>query len=175
MLVVAVIALLAAGCGGSSDSSSDASPTTEWADGLCSAISSWTDSIKSIGDTLTAGNVSQDALSSAVDDAKSATETFTSDLDSLGKPDTEAGEQAKEMVDKLSSDLKDGIAKIEDAVSSASGVSGVLSALSVATSTLVTMGNQVASTVSGFEQLDVKGELEDAFKQASSCQQLTGS
>ena len=124
--VVAAAALLAAGCGGSSDSDSARARRRAWADGLCSAISTWTDSIKEIGDSLTAGNVSQDALTGAVADAKSATETFTSDLDDLGTPDTEAGAEAKEAVDELSDDLQDGLAKIEDAVDDASGISGVL-------------------------------------------------
>ena len=49
---VVAAALFAAGCGGSSDDSSGASPTEEWADGLCSAITTWTSSLTSIGDSL---------------------------------------------------------------------------------------------------------------------------
>jgi hypothetical protein len=99
---VAGLALLAAGCGGSDDSSTDTSATSEWADGLCSAINTWTTSIGSIGDTISAGDISKDSLTTAVDDAKSATETFTSDIEDLGKPDTEAGQQAKESIDRIS-------------------------------------------------------------------------
>ena len=47
------------------------------------------------------GDISKDSLTTAVDDAKSATETFTSDIEDLGKPDTEAGQQAKESIDQL--------------------------------------------------------------------------
>ena len=101
-------ALLAADCGGSNDSgdsSTDASPTAEWADGLCSAISTWTTSISSIVDPIKSGDISEGSLTTAVDDARSATETLTSDLEELGKPDTEAGQEAKDTVDKLSTDL----------------------------------------------------------------------
>ena len=77
----------------------------EWADGLCSAITTWTSSITSIVNTLKGGNLSQDSLTSAVDDAKSATDTFTSDLEDLGKPDTDAGQQAKDSVDQLSTEI----------------------------------------------------------------------
>lgn len=173
--VIVVAALLAAGCGGSSDdSSSSASPTTEWADGLCSAITSWTSSLSSIGDTLKQGSLTKDSLTSAVDDAKSATDTFTSDLDGLGLPDTDAGQQAKDSVDQLSTDLKADMTVIEDAVDGASGVSGILDAVSVVSSTLVKMGSKVSSTITSFQDLDAKGELESAFKQADSCTELAG-
>ena len=103
-----------------------ASPTSEWADGLCSAITSWTSSLSSIGDTLKQGNLSKDSLTSAVDDAKSATDTFTSDLDGLGMPDSDAGQQAKDSVDQLSTDLKSNMTTIEDALDGVSGVSEIL-------------------------------------------------
>jgi hypothetical protein len=172
--VIVVAALLAAGCGGSSDDSSSASPTSEWAGGLCSAITSWTSSLSSIGDTLKQGSFTKDSLTSAVDDAKSATDTFTSDLDGLGLPDTDAGEQAKDSVDQLSTDLKADMTVIEDAVDGASGVSGILDAVSVVSSTLVKMGSKVSSTITSFQDLDAKGELESAFKQADSCTELAG-
>ncbi len=173
--VIAVAAVLAAGCGGSSNSSSsDTTATATWADGLCSAITTWKSSITSIGNSLKDGNLSKDSLTSAVDDAKSATNTLTSDLSNLGKPDTGAGQQAKESVDQLSTDLQADVTKIQDTVDGASGVSGIVSAVPVITSTLVTAGNQVTSTISGLKNLDAKGELSAAFQQSSSCNDLTG-
>lgn len=172
---VAAAAVLAAGCGGSDDSSgSDTTATATWADGLCSAISTWKTSITSIGSSLKDGDLSKDSLTSAVDDAKSATDTLSSDLESLGKPDTDAGQQAKESVDQLSTDLQADVTKIQDAVDGVSGVSGVVSAVSVISSTLVTAGDQVTSTISDLKGLDAKGEISDAFQQSSSCNDLTG-
>jgi hypothetical protein len=171
---VAVTALLAAGCGGSSDSaSSDTTPTEEWADGLCSSISTWKSSLTSIVDTLKGGDLSKDSLTSAVDDAKSATETFTTSLSGLGKPDTEAGQEAKDSVDKLVTDIQADMTEIEDAVDGASGVAGVIAAVPTITATLSKAGEQVSSTLTGFQDLDAKGELESAFKSSSSCQDLT--
>lgn len=172
--LVAVSALLVAGCGGSSDSggSGGTSPTVAWADGLCSAITTWTTSIAAIGDTFEGGGLSGEALTSAVDDAKSATETLSSDLGDLGRP--EAGRQAEESLAQLSTDLEAGATRIEEAVDGASGLGGTLSAVSVVSSTLVTMGNRVSSTISSLESLDAGGELESAFQQAQSCDKLTG-
>ena len=123
--MVVGVSLIAAGCGGSSDSTStDASPTSEWADGLCSAINTWTASISSIGDTIKSGDISKDSLTSAVDDAKSATETLTSDLEGLGKPDTEAGQEAKDSIDKLSTDLQAEVKTIQDGSTAPPGSPG---------------------------------------------------
>jgi hypothetical protein len=175
--VVAGAALLAAGCGGSdssSGSSSDTSSATEWAGGVCTAITTWKSSMSAIGDTLKGGNLSQGSLTSAADDAKSATDTLTSDLGKLGTPDTDSGQKAKESLDQLSSDLTADMTKIQDALDSASGLTGIISAVSVVSSTAVTMGNQVSATFSTLQALDAKGELESAFKQASSCDTLLG-
>ena len=169
--LVAVTALLAAGCGGSSDSaSSDTTPTEEWADGLCSSITTWTSSLTSIVDTLKGGNLSKDSLTSAVDEAKSATETFTTSLSDLGKPDTEAGQQAKDSVDQLVTDIQADMTEIQDTVDGASGVDAAVPTIG---STLSKAGQQVSSTLAGFQDLDAKGELESAFKNSSSCQALT--
>ena len=171
---IAAAALLAAGCGSSSDSASGETATATWADGLCSAVTEWTTAISSIGDTVKDGDLSKATLTSAIDEARSATETFTDDLDSLGKPDTEAGQQAKESVDQLSTDLKADVAKIEEALDGASGIAELVAAAPVIVSTLTTMGTQVSSTIAGFESLDAKGELESAFKESNSCTKLAG-
>lgn len=174
---VAGAALLAAGCGDSSDSSSstDTSPTTEWADGLCSAITTWTTSITSIVDPIKSGDISEDSLTTAVDDAKSATETLTSDLEGLGTPDTEAGQKAKDTVDKLSTDLKTEVATIESELDGASGIAGYIAVAPAIATSLGKMGTDVTSTITTLQGLDAKGELESAFNDASSCSDLTGS
>lgn len=173
---VVVAAILAAGCGGSSDSdsSSDASPASEWASGLCSAITTWTSAISSIGDSVRGGDLSMDTLTTVVDDARAATETFTSDLEALGKPDTEAGQQAKESIDQLSSAVKDEVATIEESLDEASGVAGILKAVPAVTAALAKMGTEVSSTISDLESLDAKGEFESAFEDSSSCSELMG-
>jgi len=172
-LALAVTALVTAGCGGSDDGD-ETSATTEWASGLCTAISTWTSALTSSAESLEGGNISESSLESAAADAKSATEAFADDVQALGKPDTEAGERANDLVDQLSRDLEQGVDEIESAVDDISGVSGVLNAVSTATSTLATMSSQVSSTLDELRQLDGGEELEDAFQQATSCQELSG-
>ena len=168
---LAVCALLAAGCGSSDNS--DTTPTTEWANGLCTSITTWKTEITSIVDSLKGGNLSQDSLAAAVDDADEATRNFTSSLKSLGRPDTEAGQEAQDSVNELTTQIDADMTTIQDAVSNATGVAGVLAAVPTITTAIQSAGNQIADTIAGFQDLDAKGELESAFKDADDCTTLT--
>jgi Flp pilus assembly pilin Flp len=171
-LVPAVVAVvLASGCGGSSDKTS----ATDWANNLCSAITTWSDSVKSSANSLKGGNLSESGLKSASTDIKDASNKLVDDLKGLGKPDTEAGQQAKDAVDKLSSQVDNDVQEMQSAVDKVSGVSGVLAAVSSVSATLSTMATQISSAASTLEQTDTKGELQQAFKDASSCKSLTSS
>ena len=164
------VGVLAAGCGSDEP---EASSATDWADGVCTAINTWADSIKSAADPIKSGDISEDSLESAADDVKSATDTLESDLEGLGKPDTEAGQQAKDSLDQLSSDLSTETDTIESAVEDVSGVSDIAAAAATVGTSLATMQTQIKSAYTSLTQLDAKGELQTAFQEASSCQQLT--
>ena len=168
--LVLVLVVLAAGCG---SKSSQPTSTADWADGVCSAFTTWKSSITSSADSLKGGDLSQDSLQSTADDMKSATETLESDLKDLGKPDTQAGQQAKDSLDQLSSDLKTDTDSIQTAVDGVSDLSGVASAIATVSTTFATMQSQVISTFNSLEQLDAQGELQSAFEQSSACQQLS--
>ena len=175
--VVVSVAFVAAGCGSSGDDSTtttttSASATEAWASGVCSSLTTWQAAIKA-----TAGSLKSDptksGLQTAADDAKSATQTLASDLKGLGKPDTPSGQQAKDSLDQLATSLQQNVATIEDAVKGASGISGVIAAVSSATVTLATMQTEVKTTVADLQGLDAKGELKSAFTSSSACNTLT--
>ena len=170
--LVVLVTLLAAGCG-----SKKPKTTADWANGVCTAISTWTGSIKSSADSIKSSGLSKDSLQSAADDMKSATDKLESDLKDLGKPNTPAGQQAKDAADQLSSDLKTDTDSIKTAVDSVSGVGGVATAVATVSTTVGKMGGQVTSTFTSLQQLsaDAKGELQTAFQQSSACQQLSSS
>jgi hypothetical protein len=167
-LVAAV--LLAAGCG---SSGSDTTPTQQWADSLCTAITTWQSSITDVANSLKGGNLTKDSLNTAADDVKSATNTFTDDLGNLGKPDTEAGKQAQESISQLQSDIKDDLQKIQDTVDGASGIAGIIQAVPTITATVSSAGTQISSTITTLQGLDAKGEIKSAFEQSSSCASLS--
>jgi uncharacterized protein YoxC len=166
--------MLAAGCGGDGNGGGTTSPT-EWADGLCSATTTWTESLTSSAQSLQGGALTKESLQGVTDDVKDSTKTYVDDVKGLGKPDTEAGQQAKEELDGLADDLNDGVEKIDMAADEASGTSGVLGAISSISSTLQMTGQQVSSSLEQLEQLDSAGELEQGFQEADSCDQLRSS
>ncbi len=172
VVAAAAVALAAAGCG---SSSSDTTSAQTWANGVCSAFSTWETSLKGLQTTVTSGGLSKDSLNTAASDAKDATQTLAKSLKKLGKPDTQAGQQAQDDMSQLSTELNASAQTISDAMNNASGAAGVLTAVSTISATLVTMGKDVSTAVTNLQKLDPKGELETAFKQASSCKTLTGS
>jgi hypothetical protein len=172
LVLVVAVGLVAVGCG---SKSSQPMSTADWADGVCSAIATWKGSIKSSTASLTGGNLSQDSLKTAGGDMRSATETLESDLKDLGKPNTQAGQHAKDSIDQLSSELKAGTDSMKSATADMSDISSVRAAMTTMSGALATMRTQVSSTLTSLKQLDPTGELQTAFQQSSSCQQLSSS
>jgi hypothetical protein len=168
-----LLAVLAAGCGGGGGGRNETTSAQDWADGVCSAINTWTDSLRSAGQSLRGGNLSESSLTGATDDLKDATAQLKDDLSGLGAPDTESGDKAKQTTDDLSNNIQEGVDTIEGAVKDATDGGGIVSAVTTVTSTLSTMGSQVQMAFGELEKLDPGGELESAFKDASSCKSLT--
>ena len=172
---VAVLALAATGCGGSSsDTTTTASPTDEWAAGFCTAVTTWTDSIKSVGDELkNPSSLSQDGLQSAADDVKSATTQFVDDVKGLGAPDTESGEEIKTSVDELSTTLETESADIETAAQGVSSVTDLPGAITTVSKSLSAMGTSFSSTLSTIQNADAKGELQTALQDSPECASIS--
>ena len=90
LLVVVVIAL--AGCGGD-----DSSASEDYANSVCSNLSTWVTEVQETVQSLTDAGLatSREDVQAAFDEAKDTTETLVNDLEQLGPPETENGEQAK--------------------------------------------------------------------------------
>lgn len=176
VLVLAATLLLVSACGKSSSSSSSGSTSTaDWANGLCTAITTWTSSIRKTGNSLRSGNLDQASLKQAATEFQTSTKQLADDLKALGKPDTSAGDQAKASVDKLAGEIQADADKIKSAVNGASGAAGVQQALTTIAGTLTQMGSQLTTSFSELGSLDAKGELESAFKKAPACSSLVKS
>ena len=170
LAAVAAALALAAGCGGGNDTSA----AEEWAGSVCSAASTWTSSIQSISETLKQ-DPTQAGAEKALADLKSSTQTLVDDLKGLGPPETDAGQEAEDSLNTLADNLDQSMSTIESAIDGVSGASGVLSAISVVSGALATMGQNITSTVDSLQQLDGGQELKDAFEQADSCADLRSS
>jgi uncharacterized phage infection (PIP) family protein YhgE len=166
LTALVVLGLVAAGCGGSSQS-----PQEKWADGFCSAVTTWKGSISSATSSVEAGNVSKKSLEQAATDVESATSTFVDSLQTLGAPPTESGTSTKDSVSQLSTEVGQGLQKIKTAAKGVTSVAAALSAVSVASGTLSSMSSEISATT---QQLQTSSsELQDAFKSTSSCKSLT--
>src|SRR4051794_18745199 len=116
--VLGALTFVTAGCGGSDESSK----TTQWADSLCSAMTTWTDSLGDATSSLQSNGISRASIQSAVEDAKSATQTFVDDLKNLGSPGTQAGADAQDAIDELAADLDEDASDAQNSIKNASTV-----------------------------------------------------
>jgi hypothetical protein len=179
LLLVASIAALAvavAGCGGSDETSetTEATPAAEWADGFCGAITAWTDSLTSVKDQFTdLSSFSEEGLRSAADDMRSATDALVDDIQGLGAPDTESGQEIKASLDELATTLESEAEAISTTVEETSGITEIPGAAKDVLESLETMGTAFESTLSTIEDADVQGELEDALESSSACDDIT--
>ena len=189
-LVVAALLLATAACGGSPSSNSsdgtDGSDGSEgsqqsqamtWAEDVCSAASDWKDAINSALTTLSdKANLSANGVRDAVDTVAAATDSLVADLTSLGTPDTTAGDQAQAQLTTLATQLQQQKDTITSATSqSATTARDLLTQVSTVTGALATMLDDVTTTVDDIRQLDGADELENAFQDAPTCQQLQAS
>lgn len=172
LLIVVFVA--ACGGGGKSTTTTNEQAVQDWANGLCTATSTYITSLTSLGDTLKGGNATKDSLNQALDKAKSATQTFGDDVKALGSPPV-ADSKTKQILDDLKSELSKDADTIKNAMSNVSNASEVLSAVSTVTGTLATVGTQISSAYSDLKQADPKGTVQSAFRNAPACSSLIGS
>jgi hypothetical protein len=169
--ILVALALLAAGCGGDGNGGDDTLSTSEWANEFCGAITTWGESLQSATEPIRGGNVSKEALQEAADDIQSATQEFTDSLEGLGAPDTEAGQEAKDLLAGLDEELDDDLQQIQTAADNAS-LSNIQSTASTVANTLAAMAQQIATTFEELGRLDAADELEQAFNEADSCEEI---
>jgi hypothetical protein len=172
---VAVLVLLTAACGGGGERTTTAAGGTspaEWANGVCSSVTTWKQSLESIKDTV-ASQPSPSQLRRAGRKVERATETLARSLKELGTPETAQGEAAKKSLDTLATSLQNGMNKLEQTLgSSPSGVAGTLAQISALTATLSSMAHALELAGGNLKDLAPGDELEQAFHQASACKSL---
>jgi hypothetical protein len=177
-VLILAAAIVAAGCGGGSSSSggtgteSSATAADDWANSVCEAFVAWNNSITDAGQGIR-DNPSEEGIRTAGEQIQSATQTLADDLRGLGRPDTESGQQAKDTIDQLATNLDTSLQKISDAMYNASGAAGAVTAASTIGTSLVEMGDHVSTAFQQLQDIDAQGELQSAFESADSCAGLT--
>ena len=162
-VLVAVLAGLAAGCGGD-----DSNATQDWAGDVCSELNTWVESIQTTVNGLTDKGLSlqKSDVQAAVDDAQSATNDLTSGLKELGAPPDDSGaQQAKSELDQFADEIQKQLEDVQQATATQSGVLQLTQTVTAAVSA------SAAAAQSTYEAIQsAGGELKSGFEDADSCQ-----
>ena len=171
LTLIATLAIVAAGCGGSSDTKANEA----YANSVCSAIGNWQQQIKTIASDFS-GGVSLASLQTKVTQAQAATKTLVSQIKAVSPPDTSQGQAAKQQLDQLTTDINNTVDAASTALTevqanpSAAAVSATVATLAPQVQSLASETNSAISTLKS-----AGGSLASAFKSTDSCKSLGGS
>jgi hypothetical protein len=171
LTLLAVLVLVGAGCGGSSDTKANEA----YANSVCSAIGSWEQQIKSIASSFSAG-VTPASLEANVTQAEAATKTLVTQIKAVPPPDTSQGQAAKQQLDQLTTDISNTIDAAQTAITqiqanpSTAAISAIVATLAPQVQSLASETNSAISSLKG-----AGGSLASAFKSTDSCKSLGGS
>jgi hypothetical protein len=160
--------LMLTGCGGSSQSQAE-----KWADNVCSSIGDWRQELSTTTSDLTTkaqnGTLNLDELKSGLNSALNDTKKLVNDLRDVGPPNTEAGKQARQKLDDVTSTVE---SSIDTARSKAQSAGSLPAAIAAVAPDLTQAAANVTSQLQQISKLDPKGELGKAIDDTKSCQDL---
>jgi hypothetical protein len=170
---LAAVLVVATGCAGS-DGGDEQSAAEAWADEVCASVSDWTGAVQDAQSTLRdPANLSANAVTGAVESVSTATSAFVSDLKNFGSPDTEAGQAAQAQLSTLSGQLQEQADIVTRALNQSSGnLEQLLAQVSTVSGAVASMVSDSVAAVENIRQLDGADELERAFQDSATCQEL---
>jgi hypothetical protein len=166
--LVAVLALVAAGCGGSSDKKANEA----YAKSVCSAIGSWEQQVKTIATSFN-GTISKANLQTKLTQVSAATTQLATQIKAVPPPNTSDGQAAKQQLDQFSKDASAAVSSAKSAVAqipssaSVAEIAAALIPLAPQVQALQLSGQSAATALK-----NQKGSLASAFKSTASCQSL---
>jgi hypothetical protein len=157
----------------------DAQPTaSEWAESVCTDLGTWRTSITSLAD-VGGGTLTPESLGDKLGEAKSATQTLVTELNDLGAPDLESGDQLKDELDSAANELESSFDTLKQGAQDAADASSPADfrqALAALAPQFQALLDTISTTVDDLQNAnvgeDAKAELQQAFSEAASCQQL---
>ena len=151
---------------------------SEWADSVCTSLSTWRSSITAISD-VSGEALTPESLQESLADATTATETLVDELQQLGPPDLDTGDDLKQQLDSSASEVAasfDTLKQGAEDAADASSPTDFLQALAALAPQFQALLDTLSTTVDDLQSANVAGdaqhELQEAFANASSCQQL---
>jgi hypothetical protein len=176
--ILAALAVLAAGCGGSS---SKQSSQEQWASNLCTYVGDWKTQV-----TQTFNDVSKQiqspqsgmmtTIKADLNKAVTATSDLAKNLKSLPAPQTDSGDKAKQQLDALSSQLDKTVSQSKEALNSLSPNASITQAVSKLSSLAPSLQALSTSVTDTLDSVKASGsELKQGFQDADSCKQFRSS
>lgn len=151
---------------------------TAWADSVCTELATWKTSITSLTD-LEGETLNADLLQEKIGEAEEATSTLVAELQDLGAPDLESGDALKEELSSSAESLESGFESLKESAEQASEASSpaeFLTGLTALAPQFQALLGDLSSTIDDLQSADAAGdakaELQQAFDDSESCQQL---
>jgi uncharacterized protein (DUF2342 family) len=169
LVLVATLALLAAGCGGGR---SDKKANEAYANSVCTAVGSWANEVKSIA-TNSSGAISKASLDAKLAQFETATKNLVSQIKAVPPPNTSQGQAAKKQIDQLATQLETTTSAVKSTaaqIPAKATVSQAASALSKLAPQVETLASTAKSTVKAIE--GAGGSLSSAFESTRACKNL---
>lgn len=159
----------------------DGSPSAEaWAGSVCTSLATWKSSIESLAD-VGSGTLNAETLQQKVDDAEAATSTLVTELEDLGAPDLDTGDELEQQLSSSADEIQSSVDTLKQGAEQASEAGSTqefLSELAALAPQFQALLEQISTTIGDLQDASVAGdaqaELQSAFAAASPCQQLQG-
>lgn len=168
-MLSAILAVAAAGCGGST------SPEEKWAGTICSDLGDWEDQVRENADNVQTELQSPKlgtlaAIDAQVQEAVNATDKVVTDLRALEPPDSEAAAEAERKLDALISQIEMTVTEVKQTlagVPKGAGTAETAENLAPLIPSLQSLAVNVSSTL---ESMQAEGEeIKKGFEDADSC------
>jgi predicted nucleic acid-binding Zn-ribbon protein len=175
LVLAAGFTSVVAGCGGGK------SAEEEWAGNVCTDIANWQSQVKTATSTISKalqspGSETVSTVSTQVQSALDATRELGTNLKGDKPPSTDEGNQAKQQIDSLATQLQSTAAKAKQSVESVpegASTAQAAQALAPLAGDLRSLSQQLSSTLSSIEASSSK--LKEGFDKADSCKQFRSS
>lgn len=171
MLLAVGLAVIVAGCG---SSHSDKKANEAYADGVCSAIDTWSSEVQSLAAGVGGGGISKSSLQKKLTQFQTATKNLVSEIKAVPAPNTSDGKDAKKKVNGLVTQVQSTTAAAQSALAGLpanASLAQIVSALSALAPQLTALTTGAQSTVSSLQQAG--SSLSKAFESTSACKKLS--
>ena len=168
-LSLGCVLALAAGCGG------EESGAGAWVGDVCSSVQEWRENLTSLAVDAQVEGLSPETVMTAIEGGVEATERLRDQLDDLGPPDTEAGDEIERALDELADNAVETAEEAREqaeALPEDQSVPELIQSLMSIARDLQSVVGEAQATFAELQELEPGQELEQAFESSEDCQDL---